>query len=420
MSDPNDPYRSVDIGGGVNPFGESIEGLGEVEVTLSKTEEVLVSIANQLSGISEQLGGFAPVAKEMTKSKFVKSSKSLTDMFKSIGIASPQATAIQAIFKVLKPLMDLFKPFLVILDILGALVSAMVGEALKPMFEAMQPLFDALLDLLPVFVELGKTLGEALAPIITVLVDLFIQLLPVIMPIITAIVELMAKAMKPLSAIISALIPIIIPLVELALTPLKIALDLLSPILDLLTPYIDDFADAMEVLSPIIETVTEVIGFLIEGAFKAFMIAIFWVGETIFAIIDALTFGEVPGRGDFRDFFADLFRILDIDLPGFLEGRGTEGGGGTGIPPGMPIGGGAGGGPGAIPALQEGAIALSQGVYELAEGGQAEAVIPLTKWEKSISRQNALLGIIHDELVTQSFYNRQLVRNKEWKIAFNL
>ena len=66
---------------------------------------------------------------------------------------------------------------------------------------------------------------------------------------------------------------------------------------------------------------------------------------------------------------------------------------------------------------QEGGF-VSHGIYELGEGGQTEAVIPLTKWEKSISKQNALLGIIHDELVIQSFYNRELVRAKEWDRVF--
>lgn len=400
MSDPQ--FGIGNIGGGLE---EGIEGV--VYSQLSKTEEVLISIANQLSGLTgflekaieplkgmkKSMEGFKPVAKEMNKSKFAKATKGLSSMFKNIAGASPQAFLVQKLFDTLKPLLGLFKPFQVILDIISALLSVMVSEALQPMFEALQPLYAVLLSLMPVFGRLGSALGEliatvmvpfvaillALIPVIEPIIEIIIMLitmaieplkaifsalLPVLIPIIGIIVELIGSAIKPLMAIFTALMPVILPLITLAFIPLKIIIAFITPLLSALSPLFIQLGNALVPLMPLI--------MMVITGFTDFVNMII---NVINAIMNALTLGAWE----------------DISTVSASAG---------------------------VPGLEEGGIVLSHGVYELGEGGKPEIVIPLDEWRKGQSQQVALLGAIHDESVAQSYHGRELVRLKEWKRIF--
>lgn len=457
----SDPYRGSfgigSIGGGL----EEGEGLASTESRLSKTEEVLISIANQLSEmgktfekITGSLDGFRPVAKEMAKTKFVKSTKGLKDMFKSMGSALGSVNPMMLFMKTLKPLMDLFKPFQVILDIISSLLKVLVGEALKPMFDALQPLFDALIELMPVFGEIGKQVGAliasflgpfveillelmpAITPLIKAIVDIifiaikplmdiflalmpivkpiielitklivmameplkaiFDAIMPVLLPLIETIVDLIGKALKPIMVIFEAFMPILMPLIELALIPLQLVLMILEPLLSALGPVFEILAIALEPLKPILRFVAKALGF-VGDAFKWFINLII---KIINKVMNVLTLG--------------LWK--NIKLFG-EEADPTVPGGGAAVG----AGGGAGGGETrrltGISGFAEGGIALSPGVISIAEKGP-EIVIPLSKWEKSVSMQNALLGNMHDELMIANHLNREIVKSKKWKMAF--
>ena len=440
-------------------------GLEEAHNQLTKTEEVLVSIADQLGGIAKSLEGFEPVAKEMNKSKFIKSTKGLSGMFKSLGGASLKSSGMMLLLNTLKPLLDLFKPFQVILDLISALLKVMVGEALRPMFDALQPIYDAIIGLMPIFADLGATIGELIATLLIPLVDIFValmpiieviigviiqlitmaieplkvifdaimpiimtvigiivelitmaieplmdifdSLMPVIMPIITMIMDLVLLALDPLMSIVKAIMPFFITLIEMAFIPLQIILGIVGPILESLTPVFGMLGDALELLEPILEPITNVLkmvsdGFIwfiniIIGSINLLMNAItLGLWEDI-ALIGQESAGVAPGAagaaflGGGIDMDALAASLEDLDIAGMFAN---------------------------MNGMQEGGIALSRGIFELAEGGEPEMVIPLTKFEKTMSEQNALLGIIHDELVVQSFYNRELVKAKEWEKAF--
>ena len=463
MSDPfENEFGIGSIGGGLEEGG----GLGESESRLSKTEEVLISIANQLSvmeGSFEKMTQGAeslqPVAKEMAKSKFVKSSKSMKDMFKSMTGALGSVSPMMLFMKTLKPLMDLFKPFQVILDIISSLLKVLVGEALKPMFKALQPLFDALIALMPVFAEIGAQVGEllasflgpfvdillelmpAIAPLIKAIVDIifiaiqplmdiflalmpivkpiielitnlivmameplkaiFDAIMPVLLPIIEIIIDLLGKALKPMMIIFDALMPILMPLIELALIPLQLILMILEPLLSALGPVFEIIAEVLKPLKPVLGFVAMALG-LVGEAFKFFINIIIGV---INFIMNALTLG--------------LWK--DIKLFGAGK-RGMPTGGAKGEKPvgdtgSFMAGGEQSQGP-PIPGMAGGGIALSHGIYELAEGGRPEMVVGVDKWEKAVSAQNAMLGLVHDELMIANAYNRDIAATKEWKRAF--
>jgi len=451
----SDPFRGEfgvgEIGGGLEGGGG--EGLVETNNQLSKTEEVLISIANQLSGISKGLESFEGIAKKMGDSKVVKSTSNMAKMFKGIAGASPQAFLIEKLFNTLKPLLDLFKPFQVILDLISALLKVMVGEALGPMFEALQPLYDMFISMMPVFARLGGAIGNLIATLLRPLIDIFMALMPVIepiigivialinmaieplkaifdaimpiivevigifvelinmaieplmdifdalmpviMPIITVIMSLVTAALKPLMQIFKALMPFIMPLIELAFIPLKIILGIISPLLEALTPIFGMMGDIMGPLAPILDLVIGAIGFVAKG----FIWFINVIIDSINLLMNVLTLG----------FWTD---IAQIKYPG--EGAGSAPLGG-GSPGGGRLGGGAR--PGGGFQMAEGGI-VSHGIYELGEGGSREAVIPLDQWEKSVSAQTALLGAMHDELMISNSLNRQILRTKEWKRVF--
>ena len=442
----SDPFRGEfgvgEIGGGLEGGGG---GLEDVNTQLTKTEEVLISIANQLSGLTKSLEGFQPVAKKMADSKFVKSTSNMAKMFKGIAGASPKAFLIEKLFNTLKPLLDLFKPFQVILDLVSALLKVMVGEALGPMFEALQPLYDAFISLMPIFAELGGTIGNLIAAILTPLVEIFVALMPiiepiigiiimlinlaieplkaifdalmpVILPIIDAIINLITLAIEPLEAIFDALMPLIINLVELAFLPLELILGLVGPLLEGLEPIFKLISD---VITPIAETIGDFLDEfdLLDIAFIAIEFVVTAVSTAIGILMDWLqgivgwvaglqgeTLAEQIFGEDIPQWMLDMLGLADI-----VGGGGVGGGGTPGYISPEEIRGGL--------QMAEGGI-VSHGIYELGEGGSREAVIPLDQWEKSVSAQTALLGAMHDELMISNSLNRQLVKAKEWKRAF--
>ena len=445
----SDPFRGEfgvgNIGGGLG--GGQDPASGDYVSQLTKTEEVLVSIANTLSGLSKSLEGFEPVAKQMTQSKFVKSTSNMEKMFKGIAGASPKAFLVEKLFNTLKPLLDLFKPFQIILDIISALLKVMVGEALGPMFEALQPLYDMFISMMPVFAELGGAIGNLIATLLTPLVEIFMALMPVIepiigiiialinmaieplkaifdaimpiiveiigifvelinmaivplmdvfdaimpilMPIITAIMDLVKIALTPLMAIFKAIMPFIMPLIELAFIPLKIILGIISPLLEALSPIFKLLGNVVGPLTPILDLVAKAIGFVAKG----FIWFINLIIGGINMLMNVLTLG--------------LWK--DIALIKFPD---EETGGGVGVGDTLRSGGGR-----SIQGMAEGGI-VSDGIYRLGEKGQQEAVIPLNKFNRTMSDQTALLGSMHDELMISNFLNRKIVAAKEWKKVF--
>jgi phage-related protein len=402
MSDPSDPYRNIDIGGGVNPFGETIselggvaEGFADVTESLTTTESALMNISDLIGAIADKMGVFAESTKEVQKSKFQKATKSLNKMFKNLAGASPKAFLIEALFNTLKPLLELFKPFQIILDMISALLKVMVGEALKPMFQALQPLFEAFISFMPMFQELGAAIGRILVAVLKPLMDIFIMLMPIIMPILTAIVELIEIALVPLMGLFENILPIIIEIVKIALIPLEIILSILAPIFKALAPIFELLSAALVPLAPVITLIADLIRNVLWTAFKVVVMAIAW-------FIDVISVGFAGAVNAATKFLAGI----EADMMG---AGGTTSSRTTGAITGERAGG--------RTRLASGGIALSETVATIGEAGP-EAVVPLNKWERSISTQTALLSSMNDELVNISFVNRETLRERKTKNIF--
>lgn len=425
MSGEEDPYRYTDIGGGVNPFGESIESLSKVEDTIEGISAKFEGLAKSLEVITSKLDkGFKPVAKELNKPKMVKATKKLTGMFKALAGGGPQAMAVQLLMEALKPLLALFKPFQVILDIISALISVMVAKALAPMFEALQPLYDAFLSLMPVFAELGGKIGELIATLLVPFVAILLALFPVIEPIIGIIIELIAMAIEPLKTIFEALMPVIMLIMSTIMTFITSAMDplkevffalvpVLFPIIGLITllalvlePLMSVFNELIPVIQPIINTIISFIVSAMDPLMGVF-ITLIPVLFPIIGLITLLTSGLgslAPALSLIAGGFIWLVNQI-INAVNFIMNT-------------LTLGLWADIGTLAIPSLQEGGIALSHGLYELGEGGKPEMVIPLDEWRKGQSQQTALLSSMHDELIVLNYHNSKIVGLKEWKRVF--
>lgn len=386
MSDPNDPYRYEDVGEGMNPFGETIDDLEEVKKVLGEITEKFEKMSDSMDVFKK----LEPVVKKMKSSKFGKATKKLGGMFKSMAGAIGSVGPMGLFMKSLKVIMDIFKPFQIILDIISGLIKVMVGSALGPMLEALQPLFDALLSLMPIFAKIGVKIGGLIAAFLEPLVELFIELMPAIEPILDIVVTLISFALIPLKAIFKAITPIIIALM----------------------PLIKVIGDILESLTPVFEILGGVIGWIIVLAMIPLIAAIYGVGIAIAALIDFFTLGIAGAMNSWNDLMLPI-----LDTLGQAAAAGPQFGGDED----EPISGGAGGGAGRAGGIQEmaeGGIAMSHGIYELGEGGEPEMVIPLSKWEKAQSEQTALLGLMHTELVQTNYLNRKIIKTKEWNQAF--
>lgn len=393
----------------MNPFGETIEAIDTIDDKMGEVAAKFESLAKTLGGIGEGFEELEPVAKEMNKSKFLKASKGLGSMFKSMGSAIPQAAIMGKLFEVLKPLMGLLKPFQIILKLISALLSVMVGEALKPMFAALQPVYDIFLSMMPLFAEMGGVLGDLLAAAMVPIVAIITKLSPLFEQILIIFIELVEMSLEPLIMILeffaehidslmplfSAILGIIVPLTRLGMIPLIVILEVLFAVLDPLMPLIEMFADALVLLTPFIEYFGFLLGVVVLEAIKG--VAYFFA-----FLIDVFTFGAAGAMNAVKDFFDEVEKGKEIT--GSTRSTGTSGSVGT-----------SGGSVGGIQEMQEGGVTLSEGIYKL---HSQEIVMPLTKWEKSVSHQTALLGLMHDELIVLNHHNREMAKQKAWKRAF--
>lgn len=135
-----------------------------------------------------------------------KKSKALSAMWKDMQRATGAATALGGVFGIMEMLEPLLKPLEIVLTIIGNLFMVMASEILPPLMVAFQPLFDFLIELTPLFQEIGVLIGQLVAeylpPIILLLMQFFKALMPLIPPLINIISLIIEIALKLLPVLI--------------------------------------------------------------------------------------------------------------------------------------------------------------------------------------------------------------------------
>ena len=98
----------------------------------------------------------------MKDKKVEKAAKATGGMFKSLMSAVPGVGPVMRLLGSLSSILDVMKPFEVIIKIVSALLSVMSAEIIKPLFMALRPVMDVLMSLTPIFKMLGKIIGVVL------------------------------------------------------------------------------------------------------------------------------------------------------------------------------------------------------------------------------------------------------------------
>lgn len=133
--------------------------------------------------------------------------KALSGMYKDMRRATGAASALGGIFGIMEMLEPLLKPLEIVLTIIGNLFMVMASEILPPLMVAFQPLFDFLIELTPLFQEIGILIGQLVAeylpPIILLLMQFFKALMPLIPPLINIIGLIIQIALKLLPVLIT-------------------------------------------------------------------------------------------------------------------------------------------------------------------------------------------------------------------------
>ncbi|MFW9877503.1 MAG: hypothetical protein ACFFG0_30825 [Candidatus Thorarchaeota archaeon] len=175
-----------------------------------------------------------------------------TKLFKSIKGAAFAADPLSGVFTALELIEPILKPLEIILEIIGALFTQLAVAALPPILETLQPIFDLLVELSPLFIELGVLVGDIIATALEPLILIFMMFMPVI----------------------KAVLPIFIQIIRIGLIPLTIILQVLSAILTPLVPLFDALAKVMAPLTPILEMLGHLVGVVFYNSIRGIALGI--------------------------------------------------------------------------------------------------------------------------------------------------
>lgn len=236
-------------------FDGLTQRIGAFMERAQETGQLHTFISNGLSVLGE-LGQILGDVGSILASVFQAASAAGGDLLGVIGGALSQFAAflntaqgmeaLTAIFEVLAGVGGLLGQALaVVLPIVGQLVSVL-GAALKPLLPVISGLIQ---QLAPVVAQVGEALGAILGPAITMVVSLLKTLIPVIMPIVQAL-------MGALMPVVQSLAPVITQLGAVLGTILGAALKALMPIFDALLPVISELL--VSVLTPLVPVLGQV------------------------------------------------------------------------------------------------------------------------------------------------------------------
>jgi tape measure domain-containing protein len=243
---------------------------------------------------------------------------------------------------------------------LGAALLGTTFEELPTVFGQITEIFD---ELLPQF----KELGEELAP---VLIETFQVLLEAITPLLLPLAEIITALLPPLAGLIVALAPIVVKLINAFIPLVNGILPIFVALLDAIVPIIDVVIDVIIALLPIILELVEAFAPLalailpvILELVKLLVPAIKAFGDSISFIIKNVVKPFIDALGVLVGWLGSLFGFSGKSVN--VSASATA------------------------PAYRSGGIKLAEGGIvmprpggvqaTIAEAGEAEAVIPLSK-----------------------------------------
>lgn len=231
-----------------------------------------------------------------------------------------------------------------------------LGEALYPVVAELLPVIADLLEALTASPEFEKFVKD--------LASSFGELIKIVTPLLPILFQLMTDLLPPIMDIINALWPIVMKLVE-AFIPFVQAI--LPPLVDLimaLLPIIDVFVEVLTLILPIVVKIVEAFAPLIQEmlpgmieAIKLLIPVVGFLGEVFTRLLKFIIEPLIQGITWLFDGLNNILGLggAKVSSPGLSANRPKLATGGIVMPR-----------PGGVPVT-------------VAEGGQAEAIIPLSK-----------------------------------------
>lgn len=339
-----------------------LDSLNELLPTVGNMIEALTPIISDVAGeLSGMISDFLPM---------------IIDVAQEL-ISSLMPVLQQVISDILPPMMGILKA---IMPLVSKVISSLLPPLLNVVTALLPPLTQIIEAVLPVFIQLIDALLPSFEVIVGTVLPLIAQLIQAIMPLVTSIInvllppllELIEYLLPPLIQLSVSLLPVMIQLINTIMPVLLTLIDVISPILNLVIDLIDPILQVLDAFTPLIEVlgnllsnILEPIMPLIEMLADLFKTVLGPALDVVTGLFDGMAnaissvFGWIGNiAGSIGDFFGGLFGGGDIDVAVNAVSNGEE-----------------------LPQFATGGIVTGPTKAIIGEGGEPEAIIPLSKFD---------------------------------------
>lgn len=185
-----------------------LDGLDEIDEKVAKVTESVkkVNFDKVTKGLDKvkkfASGNFGKVAEKIANSKFVKGAKELGKTAKNIAASSIQSQILGKLVDTIGPLLNILNFLDPPLKALSALFAMLSGQVLSEIMPYMGDLAKIMMELSPLFLQLGMILGQLMAAGLEPSVEFWTRLGP---PLIEVSLIIMDKLMPAINAIIGVI-----------------------------------------------------------------------------------------------------------------------------------------------------------------------------------------------------------------------
>ena len=385
---------------------------------LQEHRQAFVDVAEGITSFASKAGGAISAAFGPTMSVIGQLFTNLGPTFMAL---IPQ---VMQLFSAFSPIGLIFKTLAPVLpqivELIGGLAATLagaLGSALQSILPVLTNLVTMLvttlggvvMQLMPTFTNLVTMLGPILSNVIQTLVPVIVNLIGIIGPMLQSVLAAMSPYWGTLAGLIGTVFEAVVPLIPTLLGLVMAFVPLLPPIIELvaslLPPLIDLFTTLVvpimhlavnvfqAILIPVLQIVISVITWMVTNIIPPLISAFEGIGTIVTGVFGGIA-SFVKGVANFAiDMINGIFDIINPLIGGgpihdFLNGIGINV---THLAH--------------IPHLAEGGIVAPRPggqIVKVAEAGEAEAVIPLSKLSKMQGESGSSQTIIYNAAPNQS------------------
>lgn len=341
-----------------------LDSLNELLPTVGTMMEALTPIISDVAGeVSGMISDFLPVIIEIAQEL----------------MTSLMPVVQQIVSDVLPPLMSILKS---VMPLVSKIISSLLPPLLDVISALLPPLVQIIDAVLPVFIQLIDALMPSFQVIVGTVLPMVAQLIQAIMPLITAIinvllpplVQIIEKLLPPVIQLTTAILPVVINLINALMPILLMIIDAVSPILDLVVAILDPIVQVVEACMPLFDILGEILVNdlkpmmplikLLASLFKTVLgPAISFISNEFQVVADIISkvVGWIADIGSaIGNFFGSIFGggSSDVDV-NMNATTSTE----------------------EVPQFATGGIVTKPTRAIVGEGGEPEAIVPLSKFD---------------------------------------